>query len=401
MGTGPVAETILFMMLFAALIVVGVSVLAYLARCMLVIVQETGVGHDEVIWPNEPIQDWLVHAVLFIELLGIWLMPAGLIARILRHDWLPDQGALRVLLLAGPGLWLFFPIGLLSSLSAQSRWVPFRWAIFLRFLRIAPAALGFYFVTALLLGAAVVPWYYALIEGWVLLPVAAAVSAAVVFIYARLIGRIAWLIQRLPSKPRASAKPKVEKRPPPKSSRKSAKPGGKKKRKPAAEVQDPWAVPDEERSRANKKRFPWAEEPPQPPKPKKAYTPPRPEEIEGYGIAAEEPAAPKPPPEKPTKPPTQSIREEYEPIDVRLPDAEASSPLDDGSGWFAEQVRQRIAERERVELPPSPHPLFSGVYTFPWYANCLPNWLSLSLALLVVGGIVRGLVHFGGIIFKW
>src|SRR5262249_30308926 len=143
---------ILFVILFAASIIVGVCVLAYAARCMLVVVQETGLGQDEVTWPNEPYQDWLGHSVLFIELLGIWLAPAALMARLLRHVWLPDDGALRFLLLAGPGLWLFFPIGLLSSLSAESRWVPFRWVIFRCFLRIAPAALIFYFLTAILLG---------------------------------------------------------------------------------------------------------------------------------------------------------------------------------------------------------------------------------------------------------
>ena len=135
---GSAGEAIFFMLLFVSLIVVGLYVLAYTAHCVLVVVQETGMGQDEVTWPSEPIQDWLGHAVLFVELLGIWLVPAGMAARMLRNVWLPDEGVLRVLLLAGPGLWLFFPIGLLSSLSASSRWVPFRWTIFCQFLASLP-----------------------------------------------------------------------------------------------------------------------------------------------------------------------------------------------------------------------------------------------------------------------
>jgi hypothetical protein len=384
---------ILFVILFAASIMVGVCVLAYAARCVLVVVQETGLGQDEITWPNEPYLDWLGHSVLFLELLGIWLAPAALTARLLREVWLPDDGALRLLLLAGPGLWLFFPIGLLSSLSAESRWVPFRWVIFHCFLRIAPAALIFYFLTAILLGILVDLWYVTLFGGQgVLLPVAAMSGAAILFIYARLLGRVAWLIQRLPSTQRVPVRAKAEKRKP-------SKPRGRKKRKPAAEVHDPWAVPEEEKSRAKSKRFPWAEDPP---KAKPSYAPPSAEEIEGYGIAADKPAAPQKPPEKPLRSSLHTPPEEYEPIAMqRTTDLEPPSPRETQSELFAEQVRQRLAERLHDEPPPPPHPFFSGVYTFPFYSRCLPNWLALSLAFLVLGGLVSQLLGFGRTLFGW
>ena len=396
---GAAGPVLIFMMLFVATIIVGLCVLAYLARSVLVVVQETGLGHDEVTWPHEPYQDWLGHAVLFIELLGIWLAPAAMTARLLRETWLPDQGFLRILLLAGPGLWLFFPIGLMSSLSAESRWTPFRASIFFSFFRIFPAAFGFYVLTAILLGIAVAPWYYAMVEHQVaLLPVAAAVGGAVVLIYARLLGRVAYLIQRLPSARRAPAK--VEKRPAAKEApRKSAKPPAKKKRRPAGQVQDPWAVPEEEQPRPKSKRFPWAEEPP--PKPPVAWRPPTPDEIEGYGIAAEQ-TAPEPPEPKATKHPMYPAPEEYEPLDVRAEPTPGPPPEPaEHDPWFAEQVRQRIAERTRTELPPPPHPLFSGVYTFPLYPRTVPYWLILSLALLVIGGLLYALLSLGSSIFGW
>jgi hypothetical protein len=289
---GAAGPAILFMISFAASIMFGVCVLAYAARCVLVVVQETGLGQDEIVWPNDPYTDWLGHAVLFLELLGIWLAPAAMTARMLRNVWLPDEAALRVLLLAGPGLWLFFPIGLFSSLSAQSSWVPFRWTIFRCFLRIAPAALRFYILTALLLSVAVVPWCYALFgDRIVLLPVAALVSATVLFIYARLLGRLAWIIQRLPAPQRVPAKARAAKPP---------QPRRKKKRKPSPAVQDPWAIPEEEEPEdKTSKRFPWAKPPPA--KPKTGYHIPSAEEIERYGFAGEKPNAPAQPPEKPPR----------------------------------------------------------------------------------------------------
>ncbi len=389
---GNAGNAILFVCLFAASIIVGVAVLAYAARCVLVIVQETGLGQDEVVWPNEPIQDWLGHAVQFIELLGIWVAPAALAARMLRHVWLPDDAALRVLLLAGPGLWIFFPIGLLSSLSAESRWVPFRWAIFVRFLRVAPAALVFYFVTAILLSAAVASWYYALFGGrFEMLPVAAGVSGAVLFLYARLLGRLAWIIQRLPSPERAPAKAAKPARTPPRR---------KKKRKPNSAVQDPWAVPkEEERAHKAKKQFPWADEPPKQPKP--GYHVPSAEEIEGYGFAAEQPAAPEPEPEKPARSRFAMSPEEYEAYEVRDSSAaEPPAPPGPQDELFAEQVRQRIAERTRTQPVFPPHPFINGVYTFLLHSTCLPNWIALAMAFLAEGGLVYFMMEFGRSLFQ-
>jgi hypothetical protein len=379
------------MLLFATSIMVGVGVLAYAARCVLVIVQETGHGQDEVTWPNEPMQDWLGHAVQFVELLGIWIAPAALAARLLRNVWLPDDAGLRVLLLAGPGLWLFFPIGLLSSLSAESRWIPFRWTIFLSFLRVAPAALVFYFLTAILLGVAVLPWYYALFGGrMALLPVAAGVSGAVLFIYARLLGRLACIIQSLPAPKRAPAKAQTPKRP---------QPRRKQKRKPSPKSQDPWSLPkDEESSRKSSEQIPKAKQPPR--EPKSGYHVPSAEEIEGYGFAAEQTPTPETPPEKPSRSRFARSPDEYEPYDVRgTTEPEPSAPPEEKDDLFAEQVRQRIAERTRTKTTLPPHPFLNGIYTFPLYSTCLPNWLALSMAFLVEGGLVSFTLEFGRELF--
>ncbi len=386
---GAAGPAILFMLSFVASIIVGTFVLAFAARCVLVVVQETALGQDEILWPNEPYVDWLGHAVQFLELLGIWIAPAALTARLMRESLLTDEGALRVLLLAGPGLWLFFPIGLISSLSALSRWVPFRWTIFRCFLRIAPTSLKFYVLTAPLLVIAVVPWYYALFGGQtVLLPVAAVVSAVALFIYARLLGRLACIIQRLPAPPRAPAKAKAAKTPPPRR---------KKKHKPSREVQDPWAVPEEEeQTHKTSKRFPWAEPPPA--KPKSGYHIPSAEEIERYGFAEE-----KPKPEPPQKPPRSRFAqspEEYEPYEMKgTAEPTPPKPHEPQDEIFAEQVRQRIAERTRVQPQLPAYPFLSGVYTFPLYSACFPNCLALALGFLIEGGLVYLMMEFGRELF--
>jgi hypothetical protein len=58
-----------------------------------------------------------------------------------------------------------------------------------------------------------------------------------------------------------------------------------------------------------------------------------------------------------------------------------------------------MAERTRAEPPPPPHPFFSGVYTFPWYIQTVPNWIALTLGLLVVGGLLYALLSLGSNIF--
>lgn len=394
---GAAGPAILFVILLAASIMVGLFVLAYSARCVLVVVQETGLGQDEIVWPSEPYVDWLGHAMQLLELVGIWLAPAALAARLLRQVWLPEDAALRVLLLAGPGLWLFFPVGLLSSLSAESRWVPFRWAIFVRFLRVAPSALIFYFLTAILLLAGLVPWYYALFGGkGFLLPVAAAISAVVLFLYSRLLGRLAWIIQRLPVTERKPTTAKPAKRPP------AVKPRSGKKRKPKADVHDPWAVPEEEAEHQKLKRFPWAKDKKPPKKEKPGLHIPSAEEIEGYGIAADKPVEHEPPPQKPRRSPTPRPPEDEDPYDMQLPpEPQAQPPRETQTELFAEQVRQRLAERTRVQPVPPSHPFVSGVYTFPLYSTSLPNVLALFLAYLVLGGLVQQMMQFGQQLFGW
>ncbi|HVS37348.1 MAG TPA: hypothetical protein VMS17_17435, partial [Gemmataceae bacterium] len=206
-----------------------------------------------------------LHLVIVIV---AYLAPIGFLARALRHDWLPYEDELRFILLAVPGLWLLFPIALFSTLSGSSRWFVFRPVIVWRLLRVAPSTLTVYFLSALLAAGLAVLVDAAVARGWWwMAPVVAPAASAALLIYARLLGRLAARMGRLPTSKRKTAK---------------------KKRKKVAgvEVQDPWAVPEES-------------EPPEP----SSSGPPR-RRPKGYGLAAET-AAPPPP----QAPPSEADRE--------------------------------------------------------------------------------------------
>src|SRR5579884_531126 len=200
-------NAILFVCCLVGTVIVALYVLAYAAFCFLVVLQDTTAGLDKIVWPSEMFFDWLGRALPLWGIFLLWLTPAGMLARGLRHTFFTDDPALRFLVLAVPGLWLFLPIGLLTALSGSSQWMPVRLTVLRQLARIWLSLIGFYLSTALLMLATAVQWYFALFtEQRYLVVVAAAASAALVLIYARLLGRIGWLINRLKRKKRKPAK---------------------------------------------------------------------------------------------------------------------------------------------------------------------------------------------------
>ena len=183
-------------MLFALLIVLISAIpvahaVIYAMHCLLVVVQDTAAGNDEVTWPAEPIQDSLGGALHLVAVVLIWLALFGVLARALKDVLLPDDPLLRFLLLAIPGLWLFLPVALLSSLSASSRWFVFRPVVVWNMLRLAPSTFMVYLLSALLAGLLTVLAYVTVFRGWlVVAPVAAVATATALLIYGRLLGRL-------------------------------------------------------------------------------------------------------------------------------------------------------------------------------------------------------------------
>ena len=92
------ADAVLLVCILAGFAIIASLYLAYAAHCLLVVIEGTAAGTDQVVWPDEPVADWVARAAYVGGLAALWLVPAGLLSRALRHDWLPEEPALRFLL---------------------------------------------------------------------------------------------------------------------------------------------------------------------------------------------------------------------------------------------------------------------------------------------------------------
>jgi hypothetical protein len=334
----PIGQAMMFMCLMVGQCLLGLLLLVYGARCFQVVVEETAAGIDEVAWPDEPYLDWLARAVHVFWLAAVWLVPVGFLLRFLARAN-PDLPVAALALPPVGVFWLMFPIGVLSSMSASSPWAVFRPALLTGLARIAPSVVVFYAVSALLLAACAGCVGYALSTLNLLWMAGGAIAVSTTFlIYARLLGRIAWLLGSL--EPAGSSPERaVGARPPVR----------------AVQVTDPWGGPATKGKRKKKKK-----------KRAAASSTPKPP-VEGYGLADEEPVAP------PAVPP----------LDGYAPVGRDAVPGDDKPPEEGDRPR-----RSRIEAAPStpPHlPLLSGVYTFPWYPNCLPAWIVVAAILFIMG----------------
>jgi hypothetical protein len=355
---GAAGTAIIFVVLLLLTLVVTLFVMAYVARCMLVVMEATAAGNDEVVWPDEPYQDWLAGAAQLFGLLAIWIAPLGILYRILKSNGM--ENPLPPILAGGAvALWLTFPISLLSSQSASSRWVLLRLTVLRQILRLPGAFLIVYLVSGVFLALLLTLLYQTYLSGWsYLVLVTALVGATALFIYARLLGRLGWLIgereqQRVQAVPRPQPKPESI----------------------AVEVQDPWSQPGRRRKKKTKT---------------KTRLPPLP--VEGYALADDPPASP----------PIETPLDGYNPIGedpLPLKDEPAPGPLHQAEHdprIVPSVLEQQLARpsKSKIALPPR-RPMFDGVYNFPFYPACLGNWGALVLEFTILGALFLALqVYF-------
>jgi hypothetical protein len=379
---GAVGNALLFFFATAGQVIVGLFVTSYAAHCFLVIVEETAAGIDEVEWPDLPLVDWLGKVFYLAWLVSFWTVPAWLLVGVIGPA-AADRSGIPIGYFVVLAVWLFFPISLFSSLSANSRWVVFRAEVLRRLGHHLPAVLVMYVMT----GVLVVGWallaYYTFTRYFYLLPVVILAGPAVLFIDARLLGRVSWLLnyrtaarrRKRPVKKKAPAPPTkaVAVEDPwaaPLPAKAGKKPPEPKKNEPPDQVINPlypWDVPQEEADFVDVEEADDAD-----------FLP-----VKGYGLKDDEPP---PPPRK------SSRVEEYEPIDLQpAPDEpppevkkeDPLAPLTEISRFEAE-----LAARRKEPDPPA-HPLWSGVYQFPWYAQSAWPWLRLALGTLLMGLIFK------------
>jgi hypothetical protein len=195
-GTAMMAGPLVIMFASAMTVVT----LSFCSACFVAAVDDTADGNDEVQEATfPPLDQWFFS---FFSVLGIWLM----------------AGALGYPLIAVPGVGPFavaisgvvlFPILFLSALESESFLLPLSPNIWKSLVRYAGQWLAFYLVsTALLAAWLFMAWALLEIVPLLLVLLGGSGLAAVMLIYARLLGRLAWRISfdRSPQETRLSTR---------------------------------------------------------------------------------------------------------------------------------------------------------------------------------------------------
>jgi hypothetical protein len=176
-----------FIPLLAATCVLGLALAAVAAHYFLVVFDSSASGSETIVWPQEPMADWLWKLIYLAWLGGAWMAPLVIAGRLLSHEpWM------RFTIVAG-SFWLLFPLGILSSQAANSPWVPFWPGLPARLLQRPKATAIFYFLSLPIVVAIVGPAYLIFartVTSTVLAVAAAPIAAAAYLIYARALGRL-------------------------------------------------------------------------------------------------------------------------------------------------------------------------------------------------------------------
>jgi hypothetical protein len=369
---GALGTVLLFLCLIVGQLIICVYVFVHVAHCFLHVLERTAAGSDQISWPGELFIDWLGEAVVLAYLLALPVIPGMLVMRALKLPFLPDPAS-RMAVGVLAGIWLLFPITILSSLLSASPWSCLHPGLLGRLAKRPVTVLAFYVLTGALLAGTGYLYLLAFStgKGW-LWPVGAVAVSSTVFVYARLLGRLAWVAGRT--------------RPP------TAKEGGKRlsRTRRARGVIDPWGAGESEpppRARTRPKRVNPPPAAPRPTPPKPRPEPPPEEEDEwnwqgNYGVAEVEP------PSYPEK--SESERDgsrAEEPIAMQpLPadDRETQRERKEAARPILSQFEEELLRPEEKEPPPA-IPLLSGVYSFPWYPSNFVVWLLLTMEFVLVG----------------
>jgi hypothetical protein len=189
--------------------------LTFAAHYYLTVLEGTAAGARHVTWFSESIIDNFWKPFYLATLLCIWLGPAYVIGRLLAAK----TGA-PWLMLALPVFvaWALYPVSQLSSLSASSVWIPLHPQVFARLAQKPKVLGGFYLFTLPLFALAGVAFKWSfLTEGqWDLLFAGVPLLVFAGFMYARMLGRLAFALMftrdLLKRRKKKKPKPKPERK---------------------------------------------------------------------------------------------------------------------------------------------------------------------------------------------
>src|SRR5262249_13425339 len=173
----------------AGALFIAILTFSYLSGCLLDIVTNSAYNMDKAHdWPDSNWGNRVFLLVRMIFLLAIVGLPAAGIG------WLGSLSDPSGWLFAAPHAFLIFPVLLLSSLEADSLVAPVSKPILRSLVFLPHAWLSFYILAAVLTVAVGYATWELFWRSPMIMPlVAAPATAAAIFIYARLLGRLAWL----------------------------------------------------------------------------------------------------------------------------------------------------------------------------------------------------------------
>ncbi len=165
----------------------------FLATAYLTVLQSTGAGAKGVVWTRESVPENFWKPFYVGGLVILWLGPALILGRA-AGGGLASQ-ALSMLLFG-----LAFPVSQLSSLSGPSIWIPLWPDVFLRLARRPALTAGFYGLSAvaLVVGGLATRWTFST-ASLPLLFVGAPLLVVSILVYARLLGRLAFVLSFPPA----------------------------------------------------------------------------------------------------------------------------------------------------------------------------------------------------------
>lgn len=177
---------------------VGAAICAFVfvtfaAHSYLTVLESTAAGSREVVWTGETLTEMFWKPFYLAWLLCLWLGPAYVVGRSLA-----GSTGVAWLNLAVPVLvaWLLYPVSQLSSLSASSVWMPLHPQAFARVLQKPATTFGFLALTlpVFAVGGIAFRWSFVTSGEWHLLFVGMPLLVVSGFLYARVLGRLAFAL---------------------------------------------------------------------------------------------------------------------------------------------------------------------------------------------------------------
>lgn len=199
-NTGDGRSWLIGAVLFGLAIYFGTIWIAILTGCGVTIVRETAAGNEQIEnWPDAAFFDWIGDSLFVLSALAIGALPGLGIAA-----FSGLSGAPRWYCLAG-SLWATFPVAFLSMLESESFMIPLSPPV-LRSLAGAWADWGLFYVETGVL-ATTAGWIAAEAVAFgtpVAAPVLLPALVALLLIYFRLLGRLAWRCAEEPGRTRTA-----------------------------------------------------------------------------------------------------------------------------------------------------------------------------------------------------